>query len=40
MTIRLKRFIIIDFLSGLIGVIGLLSKPPLAKAICLNRVES
>lgn len=39
MTIRLKRFII-AFLSGLIGVIGLLSKPPLAKAICLNRVES
>lgn len=39
MTIRLKRFIIIAFLSGLIGIIGLLNRAPLAKAICLNRVE-
>lgn len=40
MTIKLKRFIITSFLSGLIGTIGLLNNGSSAKAICLNRVES
>lgn len=39
MTIKLKRFIITAFLSGLIGTIGLLNNGSSAKAIFLNRVE-